>query len=246
VDVAEHLDALRRDGELMAKAARAVAPDTPVPTCPDWVMRDLVLHQGQVHRWATANVAHPSTEPADASEAMGPAPDDAALVEWFRDGHQALIDTLEHADPNLACWTFMTAPSPLAFWARRQCHETGIHRADAESAAGPISAFPADVAADGVDELLTGFVTHPSGRLKSDAPRALLVRATDTDDEWLVRIADTVETERTGGKADCTVSGPASDLHLFLWNRADVDALTVDGDRSLLDLWRGSVAIRWR
>lgn len=36
------------------------------------------------------------------------------------------------------CWTFLDAPSPLAFWARRQAHETAIHRADAQLAAdGP-------------------------------------------------------------------------------------------------------------
>jgi uncharacterized protein (TIGR03083 family) len=177
---------------------------------------------------------------------MGPEPDDDLLVDWFRYGHSSLIATIEGSDPNVACWTFMAAPSPLAFWARRQCHETGMHRADAESASGPISAFPADVAADGIDELLRSFITRPGGRLKSASPRTLLVHATDTGDDWLVRITDTVETQRTGGDADCTVSGPASDLHLFLWNRAAADALTVDGDRSLLDIWRDSVTIRWR
>ena len=106
-------------------------------------------------------------------------------------------------------------------------------------------AFAPAVAADGIDELLTGFITRRGGRLRSDTLRQLLVRASDTNDEWLVRIADTVETERSGGDADCTVSGRASDLHLFLWNRGGADPLTVDGDRSLLDLWAKSVTIRW-
>jgi uncharacterized protein (TIGR03083 family) len=209
-------------------------------------MRDLVLHLGQVHRWATAVVAHPAPAPADAAEAMGPVPDDGGLVQWFRSGHRALCDTIEHADPTAAYWTFMDAPSPLAFWARRQCHETGMHRADAESASGPISAFAPDVAADGIDELLVGFITRSGGRLKSDTPRALSVRATDTGDDWLVRISnDDVVTERAAGAADCTVTGRASDLHLLLWNRAGADPLTIDGDRSLLDLWRDSVTVRW-
>ena len=34
----------------------------------------------------------------------------------------------------MRCFAFLPAPSPLAFWARRQAHETGIHRADVESA----------------------------------------------------------------------------------------------------------------
>lgn len=156
-----------------------------------------------------------------------------------------LVDALATAEPDLQCWSFLAAPSPLAFWARRQCHETGIHRADAESASGPISAFPAEVAADGIDELLSLFITRRGGRLASDTPRVLLVRPDDTADAWLVRVADTVTTERTAGAADCTVQGAASDLHLFLWNRCDASALRVDGDASLLDLWRTSVTIRW-
>ena len=247
MEVAEYIAGLRHDGELMAKAAAAVDPDAAIPTCPEWTMRALVLHTGQVHRWARAHVAHKRTEPvADAAAVMGPSPDDGALVDWFRDGHQAIVDALLSAEPDLECWTFLPAPSALAFWARRQCHETGIHRADAESASGPISGFAANLAADGIDELLRCFVTRPGGRLKSDTPRTLLVHTTDTGDEWLARITDKVEVERTGGDADCIVSGPASDLHLLLWNRSGTDALDVAGDASLLDLWRDSVTIRWR
>jgi uncharacterized protein (TIGR03083 family) len=246
VETAEHIAALRNDGELFASAIGAVAPDAAIPTCPEWVMRDLVVHQGTVHRWATTNIAHPSTEPADPAAAVGPAPDDAGLLDWFLDGHQVLVDALENADPDVVCWTFIAVPSPLGFWARRQCHETGVHRADAESAAGRISPFPPSVAADGIDELLCAFITRPGGRLKSETPVTLLARATDTGDDWLVRVShDGVVTERSGGTADCSVSGPASVLHLFLWNRTGTDALAVEGDRSVLDLWRGSVTIRW-
>ena len=61
---------------------------------------------------------------------------DPELLAWFRAGHASLAETLTEADPALVCATFMAAPSPLAFWARRQAHETAIHRADAEIAAG--------------------------------------------------------------------------------------------------------------
>ncbi len=40
MDVAEHLDQLRVDGALMANAAAAAGPDTPIPTCPEWTMRE--------------------------------------------------------------------------------------------------------------------------------------------------------------------------------------------------------------
>ena len=56
-------------------------------------------------------------------------------------------------------------PSPLAFWARRQAHETAVHRYDAQSAApggppAPAGAFDPAFAADGVDELIMGFAAR--------------------------------------------------------------------------------------
>src|SRR6204780_1534249 len=59
-----------------------------------------------------------------------------------------------------SCCGFLDAPSPLAFWARRQAHEPAIHRADAESAAGDVTPFPAVFAADGIDELLVCFASR--------------------------------------------------------------------------------------
>src|SRR4051794_22405295 len=165
----------------MAAAIEAVPATAPIPTCPEWTMRDLVLHQGEVHRWAGAIVAGKHMKPPE-GDVVGPAPSDPALVDWFREGHASLVDALETADPALECWSFLPAPSPLAFWARRQCHETGIHRADAETASGTITPFAPDVAVDGIDELLSAFITRRGGRLTSEMPRTLLVQTDDTRD----------------------------------------------------------------
>ncbi|MER8186742.1 maleylpyruvate isomerase family mycothiol-dependent enzyme [Kitasatospora sp. NPDC094015] len=248
--ISEHLDALRRDGALLAGVAEHTDPGAPVPTCPDWRLRDLVVHTGQVHRWATAHVRdglrHPLDE-AGTQAAWGPAPADHELAAWFRDGHTALLDAFDRAPEDLDCWTFLPAPSPLAFWARRQAHETAVHRADAEYAAGP-TATPAgpEFAEDGLAELLTDFVTRPFGRLRSERPRRLLVRPTDRPASWVLTISqEPVATVEADGPADCTVAGPASDLYLLLWNRLPADRLQVTGDRSLLDLWRRDSAISW-
>ena len=60
------------------------------------------------------------------------------------------------------------APSPRCFWARRQCHETTIHAVDALSAslgrypvAADASWIGTELALDGIDELLTGFLPRP-------------------------------------------------------------------------------------
>jgi uncharacterized protein (TIGR03083 family) len=249
MNVAQYVAALRVEGQRLSTAAAAVSLDATVPSCPDWVVRDLVRHQGGVHRWATGVVAGARTEPwnVDLDDVVGSWPPDAALLAWFEEGHAALVAALSHADPALTCWTFLAAPSPLAMWARRQAHETAVHRVDAELAAGraptPLSA---PFAADGVDELLTCFITRPGGRLRADPARSLRVRCTDTAGDWLVRVsAGDVETTRGGDGADCEVAGPASDLYLTLWSRRAIAGLTIEGDARVLDLFLDRVHVRW-
>ncbi|MFD9126164.1 maleylpyruvate isomerase family mycothiol-dependent enzyme [Kitasatospora sp. NPDC059571] len=250
MEIPELVDVLRREGALLADTAAGTPLDAPVPTCPDWRLRDLVLHTGQVHRWAAAHVKGGLTRPLDEAgqeAAWGPAPADAELVEWFRTGHADLVAVLAAAPADLACWSFLPAPSPLAFWARRQLHETTVHRVDAQAAAGTApSPVDAAVAADGLAELLTGFLPRPKSRLRSATARTLAVRPADRPESWLVTVGQEPPQVRPGaGPADCTVGGPAHDLYLLLWNRREADPATVTGDRSLLELWRETAAVTW-
>jgi uncharacterized protein (TIGR03083 family) len=183
---------------------------------------------------------------AEENEYFDSAPADDELIEWFRAGHVALVQALENAPADLACWSFLPAPSPLAFWARRQAHETAIHRADMECATGSITPYPPDFAADGIDELLLGFASRPGGRLRSETLRTLSLQATDADRDWLVRILpEGIQVRLEVSAADCTVRAGASDLYLLLWNRRTPEGLDVHGDADLLDLWRQMVRIRW-
>jgi len=250
MDLADHIEALHREGKLLAAAAERTEFDTPIPTCPEWRMRDLIHHIGDVHRWAGAHVAQGRLKPigkSDLPEVAGPLPDDADLIDWFREGHARLVHTLEAADPDTQCWTFLPAPSPVAFWARRQAHETGIHRADSQSPGGRagMTPFPPRFAVDGVDEMLFGFLGRPTVELRADAPRTLHLHATDTEAEWLVRLDEVVEVRREHAPADCTVSAPASDLYLLLWNRRTPEGLDVEGDASVLSFWRQTVKVEW-
>lgn len=258
MDVATHIEALRREGELMAAATDVVEADAAVPTCPEWRVRDLVRHMGGVHRWATGYVAEARTEiwDVDLDDVVGSWPEDSALAGWLRDGCAALADALGDAPADLHCWTFLRAPSPLAMWARRQAHETAIHRVDAELSAGLAqSAFTPAFAADGADELLTCFVPRRSTSLRAESPTTLGVACTDADASWTLRIdADGVTTTagheggpsgEGEGEAACTVRGAAADLYLALWNRPGAEALSIEGDRAVLDLFGESVQVRW-
>ena len=255
MEIADHIAALRTEGERMATAVAAASPDDAVPTCPEWVVRDLVHHMGGVHRWATSYVAGARTEQQDVDliDIVGAWPDDNELVPWLRAGCTGLADALDSAPADLECWTFLPAPSPLAMWARRQAHETAIHRVDAQLAdrshAGSTPFAPA-FAADGVDELLSCFLPRPRSRLRSDPPVTLRVSCTDTETSWLLHIGPDGVTTAPGRKAAsddaaCEISATASDLYQILWSRLSPDALECSGDERVLQLFLEKVNIRW-
>ncbi len=240
------VEALRRDGALLADAAGGAGLDAGVPTCPDWRVRDLVRHTGAVHRWATRHVAEalPSYAAFEPFEEV--APGDGDLLDWYREGHRLLVDALAGAPADLECWSFLPASSPLEFWARRQAHETAVHRVDAQAALGlPPSPVDPAFAADGVDELLGGFHARRGSKVRTERPRTLRVRAEDVPGDWLVHLSsEPPRVERTeGGAADCEVRGAAADLYLALWNRGSYDRLSVTGDSALLELWQREGAI---
>ncbi|TMA53643.1 MAG: hypothetical protein E6J75_15105, partial [Deltaproteobacteria bacterium] len=108
MEVAQHVAELRRQGELLAQAAARAGLDASIPTCPDWRMRDLLQHMGDVHRWAAAHITQRrALGIRDVAGVAGPLPDDPGLLDWYREGHAALVRTLESAAPDLECWTFL-------------------------------------------------------------------------------------------------------------------------------------------
>jgi len=243
----EHIAAIADHAEQLAAGA-STGLDAPTPTCPGWTVRDVVGHLGGVHRWATSIVEQRRTDPPGPDNRLEEPPDGDDLLAWFRAGHERLVDVLDSADDTAECWTFLPAPFPRAFWARRQAHETAIHRADVERAAGRSTSFDPRFAVDGIDELMLGFFSRRRGRLLSDRPLALGVRTVDAgpDDAWTMRIGPQGrEVDRGDAHGDLVLAGPASYLYLLLWNRRSTDGLDVTGDERVLDLWRDKAQVTW-
>lgn len=259
-----YLAQLRDEGGRLAASAAPLDLDQAVPACPGWVLRDLLHHVGYVHRWATRYVTERPAEAVprlDETAILAQDVPDGALLDWFRAGHAGLVTALAAAGPGLDCWTFLPgAASPLAFWARRQAHETTVHRVDvqlAAAAAAPgqgLDPVPDALAADGLDELIMGFARRnaPRGPL-SDPARGLFVAA--GTQRWAARMGpDRAEVDRgwsgaPAGPADCTVTGPAADVYLLLWNRrdpGDLPAVRLTGDPAVLEHWRRGMRVTWR
>ena len=247
----QYLAALERDGHLLAGAAQRSGMGAPIPPCQPWRMRDLLRHIRYIHWSAGTHVREARdrviTGPSEA-ELLSGGPPDAGLLEAYREGHRALVETLRSADPATSCATFLPAPSPLTFWARRQAHETAIHRADAELAAGRVTPFDPEFAADGIDELIMGFAPREKPAVSPQTACTLQLKATDTGDGWHVVIGSGgIQARRGQDRASAVVSGPAAALYLLLWNRQDPRSagVTVCGDSSVLALWRDVVQVRW-
>jgi uncharacterized protein (TIGR03083 family) len=251
----DHLAAIERGGAALAAAAGRAGLDISVPTCPAWDVRQLVTHQGMVHRWAAASLR--GEKDHDTRDSVAAANTATDLLAWFAVGLDTLLATLRSAPDDAQAMVFLKdAPPPRRFWARRQAHETTIHSVDAVAAtlgrwpSGADVTIPAELAADGVDELVGGFITRGKGKLRSDEPFTIGIATTDTDHTWTLHIgpeslATTVGSSDSTGPdvTDAQLTGTAAQLYLGLWNRGD--EITASGRDDVLAQWRSQVRIRW-
>lgn len=249
----EHGAAIGRASTVLRANAGAVRLDASVPTCPGWSVRDLVAHQGMVHRWATAVVDGASPRDVPAQPFLDEAAAASDLLGWFDAGATALLQSLATAPSDRRIWFFLPdAPPPRQGWARRQAHETTIHAVDAMSSRlgrvpnpGEVW-FGDDLALDGIDELLLGFVPRDTAELRYAVPAVLHVDPSGTDRAWTVTLspdAAPVTTVGASGTADAVLTGSPVELYLGLWNRGDT--VRVSGDAGLLAAWRSGMRVLW-
>jgi len=231
--------------EAMVAVCRSVDPSTPVPTCPEWDVAELIRHVGRVHRWAATMVERSSQERLGREDMDWSVPDDPTkLPDWLAEGADFVASRFRAADPSTPMWAWGW-PKTAGFWPRRMVHETGVHRADAEFAAGRTPDFDPEVAADGVDELLDN-LPHavyfaPSVAELRGSGETLAFVAPDVDAAWRIELGaegfSWVRASSADG-ADATLAPPsAGELLLTVYGRRPVEPGEVTGDRSILDRW---------
>lgn len=238
-----------------ADAVRGADGATPVATCPDWTLADLVRHLGTVHRWAGAMVRDLAQRRYGRRDYALDVPElPEAYPAWLAAGARQLVPALRSADPDAPMWAW-GADQHARFWARRMLHETTVHRADAELALGRDPEIAADVAADGIAE----FFANLPGAAASFAPGLAELRghgetmclvAADSGASWLVsfdpdRVALRVAGGPEGGAGSLVVRGDVADLMLFVWRRRKPGDAHIDisGDTAVLDHWLAHSAL---
>lgn len=235
MDPAAHIDHLRADSAALLAAQRADPTASAWPGL-GWNRTELLAHTANVHGWVRAQVTLGPGERIRFST-VEPAPEGDALPTWFEEGAAELVTLLAAMDVE-ATWPTWAGPQPGAFFPRRMAQETAVHRWDAMG-----GAIDADLAVDGVDELLELFASRVPAAKLGGVEGTIHLHATDADGEWLIALTGQgISFEHGHAKGEVAVRGQASDLLLWTWNRAPVDdRFEVYGDPALLDAWRTSV-----
>jgi len=227
-------------GHLAAEAARlqaaaaAAAPDAPVPTCPDWTAADLLDHVTATYDHKIQSMRHLKDPGEDFRIARPGTP-----AEQYAAALADLEAEFDARGPESLAFTWYGPDQTVGFWIRRMAHETLIHRVDAELAAGsPAGPVDAALALDGIDEMAQVMLTWGSRAYREWVAPVLagndgLAVALETDGRaWTIRVADGTVTADDGAAADAqaVVSGTPGEVLLWLWRRAESDAVKVDGD----------------
>nr|WP_042182402.1 maleylpyruvate isomerase family mycothiol-dependent enzyme [Kibdelosporangium sp. MJ126-NF4]CEL14967.1 hypothetical protein [Kibdelosporangium sp. MJ126-NF4]CTQ93440.1 hypothetical protein [Kibdelosporangium sp. MJ126-NF4] len=219
--------------EALKAAAIAAGPSAHVPTCPKWTVRELVEHIAQVHNMVYEGLR---LTPADDRPGLAQLPADwDELVAWWDAKRVEMLAALGEGDPSRQAWSFVPGMGTVAWWARRQAHETAIHRLDAEHARGtevPTLLFDSELAADGIDEALATMAVFRARikRPEVTVEGTLLVHAADAGRAWMLHaeggIVEVGPVEGAATDADATLAGTADAVYRAVWKRPSHAILT--------------------
>jgi uncharacterized protein (TIGR03083 family) len=225
----------------MARLRAAAARDltAQVPTCPEWTVEDLIRHVADFYLNVVVRRLH---MPGDVP--MVELPPDAFVA--LDHGYNAAVQELagRHPEEHVGQMPHET----VYYWTRRATHETAIHRVDVELAvADPIVPMPRDLAIDGIDEMLTGFLSELTRLFPEEFAADLSdwngngVAVSTGDAAWWITIrpdrADVtrVDPGQTFGRAArARIHGDPARLVYWLYNRANNDQVTTTGDHQLV------------
>ena len=229
---------------------------TPVTTCGEWSLADLIWHLTEVQDfWAYIISNRPAGPDAYTRPARPPNVELAGLLD---DRCHALVSALGGAEPGDTAWSW-SDDQTVAFTIRRQTHEALVHHIDGVLAVGAETPpVDAEVAADGVDELVTVMLSGvPEWATFEPSDDSLRLVAADTGDTWNLGVGRMTGTSPDSGTTydlaafelleqldapSTTVSADSLDLLLWLWGRRSSNRLTTTGDPGGVERLRTAVA----
>jgi hypothetical protein len=247
------VDVIRTHAAGLAALGRRHDLTTPVPTCGDWDLADLLWHLAEVHDLWHHVIVHRPAGPDDYEQPDRPPVTE--LADLLDDRCAALTVVLAAADPAERAWSWADEQT-VGFTLRRQSHEALIHHLDGLLAVGArVPDVAPALAADGVDELIDVMLTGvPDWADYERTAGTVLLRATDTADEWALAYGRMTGTSPHTGTTydlvamevlpevtdpDTEIAGAAFELDRWLWGRGG--AVTVRGNRADPDRLRSVI-----
>ncbi len=215
--IAFHSDAMAVD------AARNL--EAPVTACPNWTVRELVEHIGEVQWFWSEIVERRIRDRAEMNDVAYPT-ERGEPLDWFRTQSARLVAGLHTMADNDPLWTWWEPEQTARFVKRRQFNEVVVHAYDARQAVGDPRPIPVDAAVVGLAE----FIGIMAQDLRDDQPIPPPIKLRATDCQWVGTLFD-------GNDGDpIELQGTASDLLLSLWGRHPVGDPAVRAALAAIDL----------
>jgi uncharacterized protein (TIGR03083 family) len=234
----ELVTAVRREGEGIHTAA-GIGCDADVPTCHDWSVEDLVRHVARIYLFVSQVLTTRATE---APESRPDLPD-GDLVDVFANALDEVVAALKECDAETPVWNWAANQPDLGlFWARRMAHESSVHRFDAQAAHGVVQPIDAELAGDGIDELIDVVAPRVYGRDDLEGPTGTVTLQSSDKGAWHLEL-EPGGLRRVEVLADpsVTVRGTTSALLLATYSRMPWTSLETTGDIDLLTQWTSAM-----
>ncbi|HET9168346.1 MAG TPA: maleylpyruvate isomerase N-terminal domain-containing protein [Actinospica sp.] len=236
---------LEQEYQLLRAAFTVADPGKRVPTCPEWTADRLAHHVAATYLHKVEAIR------TGVLAAQEPALDEAGPVEALDEAYAALAACFAEHRPADPAATWYGPDQSVGFWIRRMCHESVVHRVDAELVAGlELAPIPDDIAQDGVEEFLTlaleyrceVWPEHFAAVLEGADPRPVAIAAGDRS--WTVTagpkgiaVGDCLVPEESAYERNeaARIGGAPGDVLLWLWGRTDERVVHAVGDPVLVN-----------
>lgn len=233
MDKTGYVESWRAEYRRLWTAVSDVDLSRPVPSCPEWSVRDLVAHIEMVMDRYVLRLRSPRPP-----ESQGPPSDASDPRPGMERAAIDLAAALTRHDVEDVAWSWSPLPDTAWFWFRRAACEIAIHRWDAQTVEGTPEPIDRPLALAGVAEVIDSFL--PAGRLMfpQAANGRIRVSVVDSAAEWLIGWDQGRYTMTACGEPDVTIVGSASDLLLASWGRLPMATMDSNGKVDLLNALR--------
>ena len=223
---------------------------SPVPSCPDWTLKDLVEHTAMVYLHKVKATELGGEDMADWPPDISGRP----TLDVFENAYAQLTNMFATHDPSDHSGTWYDPDQTVGFWIRRMAQETVIHRRDAELAVGDADSGRPRTRRGRHHRTARHLHRLPDPQVEQGIQPAL--EPSDGDSllvdaggaRWLATIGlGGVEVSRMQQPSDATVqvSGAPSDVLFWLWNRTSPadGSVDVQGDDATLERLRNLLTL---